>query len=347
MSCLIEFANLKHQNTMGLSSTARFLAVVTTENALRQTLTSVTARRLPIVVLGDASNVLLPPILDALVILPKLKGIKQLPNQHPTEVIIEAMAGENWHHFVQYSLAQGWYGLENLSLIPGTVGASPIQNIGAYGVDISDRLLSLEAMNIHTGQLHTFSHAQCQFGYRDSVFKQQAGEWIVTRVRFKLSRVPQLVLGYGDVLAQAGTHPTPQSVATAICTIRSLKLPNPKIIANTGSFFKNPLVTAEHYAQLKKAYPTMPAYPQGQSTGSPYKLAAGWLIDTAGWRGQVLGTVSMYHKQALVMVNLHQGTLHDILGLQAAVQTAVLAQFGVRLEREPILLSEVGAVLEA
>lgn len=329
---LIEHAKLDHLNTMRLPCTARFLACVSTEDQLQQVLRSVLARRLPLWVLGGGSNVLLPPHLEAVVIRPALRGVRVWA-QHGDDVIVEAMAGEPWHPFVLYTLQQGWYGLENLSLIAGTVGACPIQNVGAYGVEVADRLHSLVAMDQHTGELRTFWPHECAFAYRDSVFKQQPNRWIITRVRFALSRRAQLVLGYGDVTALAGRYPTPTSVSRAICQIRASKLPDPAVIPNTGSFFKNPVVDAAQYATLKQRYPQLGGYvqPDGQ-----IKLAAGWLIDQAGWRGRPLGPVSMYAKQALVLVNLQRGQLADVYALSDAVCDAVQHQFGVVLSREPV-----------
>lgn len=328
-------ASLKPFNTLGLNSRAKYLAGVTTEQELLSVLQSVTAKRLPVFVLSGGSNVLLSEHIEALVIRPLLRGIRVI-EAHPEQVLVEVMAGEEWHPFVQYALAQGWYGLENLSLIPGYVGASPIQNIGAYGVEVSQTIHHIKAWHIPSQCWHILQPAQCQFGYRDSIFKQQAGDWIISRVVFCLNRQPRLALGYGDVRAQAGLHPTPESVAKAIIQIRQSKLPDPKKIANVGSFFKNPVIDMAHYDRLKQHYPTLSAYaqPNGQ-----VKVAAGWLIDQAGWKGKSIGSVGMYEKQALVLVNRHIASLADVQQVSRAVQDAVLQKFAIQLEQEPVLVN--------
>ncbi len=200
-------------------------------------------------------------------------------------VVVEAEAGEPWHPFVQHTLAQGWAGLENLSLIPGTVGAAPMQNIGAYGVEIKDVFAGLSALDRQTGELRDFSLEDCRFAYRDSLFKQQAGRWLILRVRFALSRAAHLHLEYGPVrqrLTEQGIEQaTPTDVSRAICSIRSEKLPDPAVLGNAGSFFKNPLVPAAHVAHLKLQYPDLVAYPQPEGQ---MKVAAGWLIERAGWK---------------------------------------------------------------
>lgn len=332
---VIERARLDQLNTLRLPCVARFVAEVRSANDLAAILTSVTAKRFPCLVLGGGSNLLLPEVLDALVIRPMLRGIRVIKTEGD-QVIVEAMAGEPWHDFVMTTLARGWFGLENLALIPGTVGAAPVQNIGAYGVELVDRLHSVQVMD-RAGKLHECKPDQCQFSYRDSVFKQRDGEWVIVSVRFALTLTPKLVLGYGDVVKAAGTHPTPMSVARAICQIRSQKLPDPAKIANAGSFFKNPCVALADYQRLKELHPNIAGYPQADGQ---IKLAAGWLIEQSGWRGRRLdnsaGKVGMYEKQALVLVNYGGGTARDVLALSDAVQADVWAGFAVKLEREPV-----------
>lgn len=329
---LIEHAALDGMNTMRLPCTVRYLAIVTNEAELQTLLASDLAKAHELLILGGGSNLLLAPQLDVLAIRPDLRGIR-LYADHGDRVVIEAMAGEPWHDFVLHTLAQCWYGLENLSLIPGTVGACPIQNVGAYGVEVSDRLHSLDAVNVQTAEIKTFLPDECAFGYRDSVFKQQPDQWVITRVRFALSRTANLVLDYGDVAALAGAQPTPKSVSQAICQIRASKLPDPKLMPNTGSFFKNPVIAQSQYQWLKQHYPTLGGHvqPDGQ-----IKIAAGWLIDQAGWKGRRLGPVGMHELQALVLVNPDGGQLSDVLALAMAVQQDVQQRFGVNLEREPV-----------
>lgn len=350
---LMEYADLSTLNSMRLPCTARYFARPETLSQLQQLLCGELAAQHPVFVLGGGSNVLLAERLSMLVIQPMLKGV-QITRGAQSEVWVSAMAGENWHDFVQFCLAEGCYGLENLSLIPGSVGACPIQNIGAYGVEVADRLAWVEAIDLsrcghladptRDAQPQRFTVEQCQFAYRDSIFKQQAGRWLITQVCFKLSSVPDLVLQYGDVKTLAGQQPTPQSVAAAVIQIRQQKLPDPVVIPNTGSFFKNPVVSATHFDKLKQEYPQIAGYPQADGQ---VKLAAGWLIDQAGWRGRRLGKVGMYQHQALVLINPEGGCLTDVLALAAAVVADVERLFAVRLIAEPVAVGLDDAVGDA
>lgn len=339
-------ASLKPFNTLSLNSTAQYLADVYSEADLQQLLQSVTAKRLPLFVLSGGSNVLLPEYVPGVVLRPLLKGIRVLEdNEH--DVLVEVLAGEEWHPFVQYCLAQGWYGLENLSLIPGFVGASPIQNIGAYGVEAGDCIEYVRAWHIQNERWVHIHKADCQFAYRDSIFKQQAGQWVISRVVFRLSKQAKLSLGYGDVQQQAGRHPTPQSVANAIIHIRQAKLPDPQKIPNVGSFFKNPVISDTQFSVLKQQYPSLSGYPLSGPQANPQqvKVAAGWLIEQAGWKGKRLGNVGMYEKQALVLVNHGVASLQDVQRTSQAVQQSVYDKFNIRLEQEPVLVP--GATAQA
>lgn len=332
---ILENHPLDTLNTFGISANARFYAEVTTEEECRTLLQSDVARQYPVVVLGGGSNVVLAGDLDALVVHPGMSGVRLLEQQGDT-VIIEAMAGENWHAFVRHCLQSGWYGLENLSLIPGTVGAAPIQNIGAYGVELTDVFHSLTAMSLQTGEICEFSHQDCRFAYRDSIFKQEARDrYLITRVRFRLSLTPALHMNYGDIreeLAGSGiAEPTPVQLSDAIIAIRRRKLPDPAVLGNAGSFFKNPVISAEQFEQVKISFPAVVAYPHGEG----FKLAAGWLIDQTGWKGRSLGPVAAYEKQALVLVNLGGARGADVLATARAIQADVGARFGVELEMEP------------
>lgn len=333
-----ENTSLRRYNTMRLPGRARFLAIASTREALRYYLTSVTARNLPVLVLGGGSNIILRGDFPGLVIRPDLRGIRVVAEQGDT-VVVEAAAGENWHDFVQTCLANGWYGLENLSLIPGTVGAAPVQNIGAYGVEIKDSLVSLTAMARQSGILRDFSLAACRFGYRDSVFKQaERDRWVIVAVRFRLSRRPVLRLGYGDIRqtleASGVANPGPRDVAHAIMTIRRSKLPDPAVIGNAGSFFKNPVVSRDILSALQSRFPRIPFYEQGEGV----KLAAGWLIDQCGWKGKSFGRAAVHRDQALVLVNPGDADSRDVLGLAQAIRADVLSRFGVDLEIEPDLI---------
>lgn len=326
---------LDRLNTFGLPARARFFAAATTEAELQLLLRMADARQLPLMVLGGGSNVILAGDFPGLVLQPALRGIHCLAEDEQY-FLVEVAAGEVWHDFVQYALVQGWYGLENLSLIPGSVGACPIQNIGAYGVEITDHFHSLTAIEIATGKVREFSHAECRFSYRDSVFKQELTDrYIIMQVRFRLLRQPAVKTAYGDIqqeLARMGiSAPAPQQVADAVIAIRQRKLPSPQVIGNAGSFFKNPVVSAAELVRLKQAHPAIVAYPQGDKA----KLAAGWLIEQAGWKGRRIGAAGSYEKQALVLVNHGGASGADILALAHAIQADVEQRFGVHLEMEP------------
>lgn len=333
-----ENVSLQARNTFGLESVAQYFAAPSDEAALREALSWCATKKLPLFVLGGGSNIILAEKIEGLVLQPALKGI-QLLQEDAESVIVEAAAGENWHNFVQHTLAQGWYGLENLSLIPGSVGAAPIQNIGAYGVEVVDYLYSVTALNIATGELHALSNSDCQFGYRNSIFKQEAaGRYIITNVQFRLLKSPKLKIDYGDIrheLSQAGIEvPTPLQVAAAVIAIRQRKLPDPAVIGNAGSFFKNPVISQQQFEVLKQHYPQIVAYPQGEQV----KLAAGWLIEQAGWKGRRLGAVGSYEKQALVLVNHGGATGKEVIQLAQVIQKEVADKFGVTLEIEPNLI---------
>lgn len=291
-------------------------------------------------VLGGGSNVLLTRDLAGLVLHMGIKGIEEV-GREGTAVLVRAGAGVGWHDFVMETLERGWYGLENLSLIPGSVGAGPMQNIGAYGVELEQRFHSLEAVEVASGAVHTFGHADCAFGYRESVFKRRLkGQFVITGVTFRLDTVPELRLGYGAIRSEldaAGVvEPTPQSVSEAVIRIRRSKLPDPAVLGNAGSFFKNPVVSQDVQAALMDRYPEMPHYPAQGGV----KLAAGWLIDQAGWKGHDRGTHGVHDRQALVLVNRGGATGAQLLKLATDIQEDVEARFAVRLEREVNVLPQ-------
>jgi UDP-N-acetylmuramate dehydrogenase len=288
-----------------------------------------------LLVIGGGSNLLLTKDVDALVLRMASRGIR-ITHQDCGAAIVEAEAGEPWHPFVQEMLGRGLAGLENLSLIPGTVGAAPMQNIGAYGVELKDVFHSLVALDRQTGELREFSLADCAFGYRDSVFKHQTGRWLILRVRLKLSFATSLHLDYGPVrqrLQEQGIkEPTPIQVSRAICAIRSEKLPDPATLGNAGSFFKNPVVSAQLAQQIKLLHPGLVAYPL---PGGQVKLAAGWLIEQAGWKGFREGDAGVHALQSLVLVNYGTASGLELLSLARRIQTDILERFGVALEMEP------------
>ena len=293
-------------------------------------------------ILGGGSNLVLTGDFDGLVLHMAIPG-KRLLKEDSDAWYIEAGAGENWHDFVQWTLQQGWPGLENLSLIPGTVGAAPIQNIGAYGLEVGDCLESLTAWDFDKQVFTTLDRETCRFAYRDSLFKQQgwhlSGRMAITSVVFRLPKAWQANTRYADVSQElAGRQivsPTPQDIAQAIIAVRQRKLPDPALIPNSGSFFHNPVVDYAKAERLTANYPTLPRYPQPDGR---VKLAAGWLIEQAGWKGKHLGPVGMYEKQALVLVNRGGATGDDVKRTMAAVQADVRAQFAVELTPEPIFL---------
>ena len=336
MSLLVQpRVSLKPFNSFGVDVHAQLFAEAHCDADVREALAYAESHDVPLLVIGGGSNLLLTADIAALVLRMATRGIRVISDDG-SRVVIEAEAGEPWHPFVQHTLAQGLSGLENLSLIPGTVGAAPMQNIGAYGVEIKDVFAGLTALGRHTGELRDFSLEECNFAYRDSVFKQQPGRWLILRVRFTLDRAAHLHLEYGPVrqrLTEQGIEqPTPTDVSRAICSIRSEKLPDPAVLGNAGSFFKNPLVPAALVAQIKKQHPDLVAYaqPDGQM-----KLAAGWLIERAGWKGFREADAGVHKLQALVLVNYGAATGLQLLDLAQRIQKDISERFNVELEMEP------------
>ena len=293
-------------------------------------------------ILGGGSNLVLDGDFDGLVLHMGIAG-KRLVGEDGDAWYVEAGAGENWHDFVQWTLAQGWPGLENLSLIPGTVGAAPIQNIGAYGLEIAERFHALTAWDFEKRAFLTVDREQCRFAYRDSLFKQEGwhlnGRLAISAAVFRLPKRWVANKAYADVAAELAarqvTSATPQDIAAAIIAIRRRKLPDPAEIPNAGSFFHNPVVDRRTADALAATWPALPRYPQADGR---VKLAAGWLIEQAGWKGKNLGPVGMYEKQALVLVNRGGASGADVRRTMAAVQDAVRAKFAVDLNPEPIFL---------
>ncbi|MGA6104332.1 UDP-N-acetylmuramate dehydrogenase [Pseudomonas solani] len=333
-----ENVSLKPFNTFGVEVRARLFAEAHDDAEVREALALASARGIPLQVIGGGSNLLLTGDIDALVLRMASRGLRLLGDDGE-QVLVEAEAGEPWHPFVLWTLEQGLAGLENLSLIPGTVGAAPMQNIGAYGVEIKDVFAGLTAMDRLSGELRDFSLEECAFGYRDSLFKRDVGRWLILRVRFKLSRALSLHLDYGPVrqrLREQGIDaPTALDVSRAICSIRSEKLPDPAQLGNAGSFFKNPLVPAGLAERLRGEHADLVAYPQADGQ---VKLAAGWLIERAGWKGFRDGDAGVHRLQALVLVNYGVATGLQLLDLAQRIQADVAERFGVALEMEPNLL---------
>ncbi|HCF2340103.1 UDP-N-acetylmuramate dehydrogenase [Pseudomonas paraeruginosa] len=334
---LQEQCSLKPYNSFGIDVRARLLAHAHGEADVREALALARQRSLPLLVIGGGSNLLLTRDVEALVLRMASQG-RRILSEASDMVLVEAEAGETWDPFVQWSLEQGLAGLENLSLIPGTVGAAPMQNIGAYGVELKDVFDSLTALDRQDGSLRELDREACRFGYRDSLFKQEPDRWLILRVRLRLSRRSGLHLDYGPVrqrLQEEGiANPTAQDVSRVICAIRREKLPDPAVLGNAGSFFKNPLVSATQAAMLRRTYPDLVAYPQADGQ---VKLAAGWLIDKGGWKGFRDGPVGVHAQQALVLVNHGGASGAQVQALAERIQADVRQRFGVELEREPNL----------
>lgn len=334
---IVENASLEGRNTFRVPARANLLIDVRKPEALAELFEFNMVREGPLLVLGAGSNILFTRDWPGVVLSMAALGITVVGEQ-ADHARIRVEAGENWNDFVHWSLARGYSGLENLVLIPGTVGAAPIQNIGAYGVEVGEFITRVEAWDRESRTLTTFSNADCQFGYRDSVFKQARDRYIITAVEFELPRNRPLQIDYAGVreeLASIGADtPTPSRVAEAIARIRTRKLPNPALTGNAGSFFKNPLVDAQAAADLRARYPQLPLWemPDGH-----FKLSAAWMIEACGFKGLQQGHAAVSDQHALVLVNLGQATGSDIQALAKRIQDTVLARFGSRLEVEPRL----------
>jgi UDP-N-acetylmuramate dehydrogenase len=338
---------LQAHNSFGIVAKARALVRVRGSSDVQELLRDPELGPVPKFVLGGGSNIILTGDVKPLVLKVEVTG-RRVIDDGPRATVVEAGAGENWHDFVTWTLEQGFAGLENLALIPGTVGASPVQNVGAYGVELQDRFESLDAIDLVTGKEFTLDVAQCAFRYRDSVFKHVAakeGDFglaaraLILRVRMRLPKPWKPVLGYVDLqrkIQETGIRePSSRQIYEWVCAIRSAKLPDPRVIGNAGSFFKNPTVTPEQCQDIIARDPNIVHYPMPDGT---VKLAAGWLIDACGWKGKSVGNAGVYEKQALVLVNRGGATGGEVVTLARAIQTSVYERFGIRLEPEPVVV---------
>jgi UDP-N-acetylmuramate dehydrogenase len=326
--------SLSAYNTFGLDAKARYFESLNGVDQLNDlnSLPSFKSRRL---ILGGGSNILLTKDFDGIVLFNNLQGMNIVKEDEST-IFLKVGAGEVWHELVLYAIANGFGGIENLSLIPGRVGASPMQNIGAYGVELKDVFYELEAWNIDKEQLETFNSDQCQFGYRESVFKNNyKDQYLILNVTFQLSKHPKINVSYGaiiDTLEEMSiSNPSIKEVSDAVIAIRSSKLPNPAEIGNAGSFFKNPVIGNTQVAQLKQTYPNMPSY---QVDEDSTKVPAGWLIEQAGWKGKSFGKYGVHKNQALVLVNYGGAKGNDIKDLAYDIQKDIAAKFGIVIEPE-------------
>ena len=325
--------SLKDRNTFGLDAVADFAYDITAADQVPGVMGNIAEKNLAWRVLGGGSNVILPSVLPGATLLINITG-QEILSSDQTHTLIAVGAGVNWHEFVAWTLENNLPGLENLALIPGTVGAAPIQNIGAYGVEIADYIESIEAFDVKTHAFVTLPKEACQFAYRDSYFKQNPHRFIVTKVVFRIPKHWEARIHYADLAKQFANnpHPSAEEIFLAVCKIRTHKLPDPKVIGNAGSFFQNPVIPNEQYETLLQKHAGLVSYPD--SPGKR-KLAAGWLIDQCGFKGQRMGEVGVYENQALVLVNHGKGTAQDILGLAKCIQDKVRKEFGVSLEIEP------------
>lgn len=340
---LDEHVSLTAMNSMAIPASARWFAKVTSGQDLQALLGVAAQKGLSTLILGGGSNLIFAGDFDGLVLHMSIPGRRWEQVDGDSAVLVLG-AGENWHESVLYAASAGYRGIENLALIPGTAGAAPVQNIGAYGVELKDTLVSVTAFDRKTGEWVVLANEDCDFGYRDSLFKHQPGRYVITELRLRLCRSRELSLGYADLAnyfeGADKSALTAQDVAQAVMAVRRRKLPEPQQIPNAGSFFKNPVVDLRVWEELKLAYPEMPGYPGDQTA----KLAAAWLIDQCGWKGFRNDRVGVHNRQALVLINHSGGTGSDVLALAERIRQDVQARFGVALEMEPGVIPLDGAL---
>ncbi len=333
MTTFSENVSLKPFNTFGIEVKASQFQVFSSISELQGLLKSVGAS--PLLVLGGGSNLLLTRDFHGVVLKNELKGISVI-KENDKHIFVEVQAGENWHEFVLHSIANDWAGIENLSLIPGTVGAAPMQNIGAYGIEVKEVFDSLKAVEISTGEIHTFDKEACQFGYRESVFKKSLkGKYVIASVVFRLSKTPKFNTSYGaiqETLSAMGVSELSiKAISDAVIEIRQSKLPDPKEIGNAGSFFKNPEVEKIDFEGLKAEFPGIPGY---QLPANKVKIPAAWLIEQTGWKGKTFGQIGVHKNQPLVLVNYGQGKGADLKELAFKIRSSVSQKFGIELTPE-------------
>jgi UDP-N-acetylmuramate dehydrogenase len=331
---ILENISLKPYNTFGIDATARYFTDLKTEEDILSFFSSRNPAGDPLMILGGGSNILFSKDYDGTVARMSTRGLDLL-SEDDESVVISASAGETWDNVVKYTVGEGWGGLENLSLIPGNVGTSPVQNIGAYGAEMKDVLHSVEAIHVETKQKKLFTPAECNLDYRDSVFKGMLkGQYMILKVAFRLSKRPVLNLHYAQIREEMTVmnilHPTIQSVRDAVIRIRRRKLPDPAEIGNAGSFFKNPTVSAEQFSELKDRFPAIVFYDQKKE----YKIPAAWMIEQCGWKGKRFGDAGVHVHQPLVLVNYGNATGGEILDLARQIRESVFERFGILLEQE-------------
>lgn len=332
---IIENYPLLKLNTFGVDVKAKYFTSINTINELIELTKTNVFKDLELLILGGGSNILFTKDFDGLVILNNIKG-KEIIDQNQQSIFLKIGAGENWHELVMYCVDNGWGGIENLSLIPGNTGTAPMQNIGAYGVEIKETFIELEALEISSGKIVKFNNSDCEFGYRESVFKNKMkNQYIILNITLELKKNPVLNINYGDVKAilesQNIKNPAIKEVSNAIISIRQSKLPDPKKIGNSGSFFKNPIVSLNQLQLIKKKYPNVVNY---EINENEFKIAAGWLIERAGWKGKKFNNYGVHEKQALVLVNYGLANGMEIFELSEKIILDIKDKFGITLERE-------------
>ncbi|TDQ40277.1 UDP-N-acetylmuramate dehydrogenase [Thiopseudomonas denitrificans] len=333
-----EQVDLRPYNTLGVSARARYFTNVRIQPQLQAAMRWAIENDQPWLLLGGGSNLVLAGDVPGLVIRLEMSG-KRVVHEDDEHVWVRAQAGENWHELVRWTLEQGWSGLENLSLIPGTAGAAPVQNVGAYGVEVRDVLQQVLVLDALDFGLKHLSVEECRFDYRDSLFKREPGRRVILSIDLRLRKRPQLQLEYGPIRAELErrgiSEPTPLDISDAVIAIRQSKLPDPAVLSNAGSFFKNPVIAAGQAAELKQRYPEMVQYPLADGQ---VKLAAGWLIEQAGWKGKCVGDACVHQQQALVLVNHGAASGADVLALAAQIREDIAGRYGVNLEIEPVVI---------
>lgn len=331
--------SLKDYNTFGIDVNAKLFGQFTSVDELKNIITDSNYKQEKLLILGGGSNILFTKDFDGLALLNQIKGIEVIEEDQDS-VVIAGGSGVVWHEFVLQSIDQNLGGIENMSLIPGSLGASPMQNIGAYGTEVKDNFEWLEAYHIETGEIHKFDNTSCEFGYRESVFKRRLkGQYIITKVAFRLSKTHKLNTSYGAIENELEllniSHPTIKDVSNAIIKIRESKLPDPKKIGNSGSFFKNPVIDNNTFKKIKSDFPNIASYPAGSDKT---KIAAGWLIDQAGWKGKIIENYGVHKNQALVLVNYGGASGNDIYSLSEEIIQSIKETYGIELEREVNIL---------
>lgn len=337
MSILMQDHPLKKHNSFGVDVKASLFTAPGTVEDLLAIYDHYDCDHLPFLVIGEGSNLLFTSDYEGLIIHPSMKGV-ELIEENESAVLVKVGAGENWDDWVEIASSKGWFGLENLSLIPGSVGSSPVQNIGAYGVELKDVFESLEAWDLKEKKMVDFPHSDCHFAYRNSIFKNEArGSYLITSVTFRLSKIPNLNLKYGrlaEAFKEAGGK-TPADLREVVINIRNQKLPDPDQTGNAGSFFKNPVVDRMIFKCLRVDFPDIPFYPDADNN---VKIPAAWLIEKAGWKGKRIGNVGTWPNQALVIVNHGEASGLEILKFSEQIQAGVEERFGIKLEREVNLI---------